>query len=63
VNWISPSKDDVYKHVQSLFTADLVVVVGSGASCAFDLPGMEALAQYQLMRLALAVPDLQACGW
>ncbi|MDV6211876.1 SIR2 family protein [Rhodococcus erythropolis] len=37
--------DDVYSYVQGLFRSGLVIVVGSGASCAYGLPSMGTLAE------------------
>lgn len=42
------TQDDIYANIQSLFQRGLVIVVGSGASSAYGLPGMPALADYLL---------------
>lgn len=36
--------ESVYLHMQGLLQKGLVVIVGSGASCAYGLPGMSDLA-------------------
>lgn len=45
--------DELYTYVQKLFQRGLVLIVGSGVSCAQGLPGMGALASHLLAR----VPD------
>lgn len=42
----SVEQGDLYSYVQGVFRRGLVLVVGSGASCAFGLPGMTALASF-----------------
>lgn len=39
-------REQIYTYVQDLFQRGLVIVVGSGASAAFGLPGMAALADH-----------------
>ena len=47
------TKDHIYSYVQNVFQRGLVIIVGSGASCALGLPGMTALAEHLLK----CVPD------
>lgn len=47
------TKDSVFKYVQGLFQRGVVIVVGSGASCAYGLPSMGALAEH----LSAVVPE------
>ena len=47
------TKDHIYSYVQGIFQRGLVIIVGSGASCALGLPGMAALAAHLLK----CVPD------
>lgn len=42
------TQESVYSYVQALFRRGVVIVVGSGASCSFGLPGMEALSSHLL---------------
>lgn len=46
------TKDKVFSDVQNIFGRGLVIVVGSGASCALGLPGMNQLAKH----LSEAIP-------
>ena len=48
----------MYSYVQSIFQRGLVVVVGSGASCALGLPGMQALATYLVAEVPARASDL-----
>jgi len=41
-----PLVDEIFTVIQDLFQRGLVIVVGSGASCAYGVPGMDALAKY-----------------
>lgn len=45
---VTLAHDDVYSYVQGLFRSGLVVLVGSGASCAYGLPSMGTLAAHLL---------------
>lgn len=59
-------RDDVYSYVQGIFQRGLVVVVGSGASCALGLPGMPALAAYLIAEVPARVSALSpesATSW
>lgn len=47
------TQDSVYTYVQGLFQRGVVIIVGSGASCAYGLPSMGALAEH----LNIAVPE------
>lgn len=61
-----PTRDDVYSYVQSIFQRGLVVVVGSGASCALGLPGMPALAAYLVTEVPIrggALPPESLASW
>lgn len=50
---VTLARDDVYSYVQGLFRNGLVIVVGSGASCAYGLPSMGILADH----LVRAIPS------
>lgn len=58
------SKDEVYSSVQDVFRRGVVIIVGSGASCALGLPGMPALANYLVEhvpgRLAAIIPSCKS---
>lgn len=61
-----PTRDDVYAYVQSIFQRGLVVVVGSGASCALGLPGMPALSAYLIAEVPIrgrALPPESIESW
>lgn len=47
------TQDSVFTYVQGLFQRGVVIIVGSGASCAYGLPSMGELAEH----LSVAVPD------
>lgn len=50
--------EDLYSYVQDVFQRGLVVIVGSGASCALGLPGMQALATYLVDEVPGRASDL-----
>jgi SIR2-like domain len=50
---VDVTRDHIYSCVQGLFQRGLVIIIGSGASCALGLPGMAALAAHLLK----CVPD------
>lgn len=52
--------DDAYVHIQSVFSAGLVTIVGSGASAAFGLPSMSALATHLLRTVKPRVGKMPA---
>lgn len=52
------TRDQLYTYVQKLFQRGLVLVVGSGVSCAQGLPGMGALATHLLTRVPGQVAPL-----
>lgn len=61
-----PAREDTYLYVQSIFQRGLVVVVGSGASCALGLPGMQALATYLIAEVparASGLPPESIASW
>lgn len=61
-----PAREDMYSYVQSIFQRGLVVVVGSGASCALGLPGMQALAEYLVAEVPVrtsALPPESMASW
>ncbi|MBF8275351.1 MAG: 2 protein [Candidatus Brocadiaceae bacterium] len=45
-NTDSPMLESAYKSVQDCFASAPVIVLGSGHSCAFDIPGMPQLTDY-----------------
>lgn len=49
------SEDGVYSELQKIFQRGLVIVVGSGASCAMGLPGMAALAEHLVTSVPLRI--------
>lgn len=58
------ARDDVYSYVQGLFRSGLVVVVGSGASCAYGLPSMGLLADHLLKEVSSrTLPTESASLW
>ncbi len=60
------AREDMYSYVQSIFQRGLVVVVGSGASCALGLPGMQALATYLVAEVpvrASGLPPESMASW
>lgn len=62
----NPDRDDIYSYVQSVFQRGLVVVVGSGASCALGLPGMRALATFLVAEVparASGLPIESMASW
>lgn len=52
------TEDDVFTYVQGLFQRGVVIIVGSGASCAYGLPSMGMLAEH----LGSVIPDLISDG-
>lgn len=60
------AREYMYSYVQSIFQRGLVVVVGSGASCALGLPGMQALAEYLVTEVparASGLPPGSMASW
>lgn len=55
--------DDLKRRLQSYFTDGLVVVVGSGLSCAEGLPGMGALANRLLTEVPKSVLPADQVAW
>lgn len=51
---------DVYGRVQGLFQRGLVVVIGSGASCAYGLPSMGELSDHLLLRVPSGLGEANA---
>jgi hypothetical protein len=45
---VGPTQESVYSYVQGLFRRGVVIIVGSGASSGYGLPGMSALSTYLL---------------
>lgn len=43
---VDTTQESIYSYVQDLFCSGIVIVVGSGASSGYGLPGMSALASY-----------------
>lgn len=50
---VTITQDSVYLYIQELFQRGVVIIVGSGASCSYGLPGMGELAEH----LLTAVPE------
>ena len=46
------TREGVFRYAQKMFEEKLVVVVGSGASCAYGLPGMSLLANHLQAKMA-----------
>lgn len=53
-------QERVFSYVQDIFRPGIVIVVGSGASCGYGLPGMGALTQHLLEHIPDRLPDLTA---
>ncbi|WP_425273126.1 SIR2 family protein [Rathayibacter festucae] len=49
--------DGVYRHIQDLFQRGTVIIIGSGASCAYGLPSMSDLAQHLLETIPGKLPS------
>lgn len=52
------TQDSVYKYVQDLFQRGVVIIVGSGASCAYGLPSMGQLADHLIETVAEPTPEV-----
>jgi hypothetical protein len=57
---VSASRGTIYSEIQALFKRGLVIVVGSGASSGFGLPGMGALAKFLLEHVPPRIATLPA---
>lgn len=51
------TQDSVFTYVQGLFQRGVVIIVGSGASCAYGLPSMGELAEHLSVTVPEHIPD------
>ncbi|WP_419692881.1 SIR2 family protein [Mannheimia haemolytica] len=56
-------EDELKKWLQTIFTDNLVIIVGSGLSCAEGLPGMGALADRLKERMPECLDDIDKVTW
>lgn len=54
------TQESVYSYIQALFRRGVVIIVGSGASSGYGLPGMGALSQYLLDNVPDRIAGLSA---
>lgn len=55
---MEPTQESIYSYVQGLFRRGVVIIVGSGASSGYGLPGMGALSAYLLDHAPSRLSDL-----